>query len=67
MWPPTDEAREWYDAMTAQTLHEIDCEPCRRYRVPAPGCAEGLRLQQEARAAHERWVTARYAGLAAAS
>ena len=66
MWPPTEEARDWHDRMTAQTLHEIDCEPCRRYRVPAPGCAEGLRLQQETRAAHERWLSARYAGLAVA-
>ena len=22
MWPPTEEARDWHDRMTAQTLHE---------------------------------------------
>jgi hypothetical protein len=47
----------WVDAMTQQTLHEIDCQPCRHYRLPA--CDEGRRLQQEARAAHERWAADR--------
>jgi len=64
MWPAEGSPLlDWVDAMTMQTLHEIDCAPCRAYRLPA--CAEGVRLQKEARAAWQQWATDRYASEAA--
>jgi hypothetical protein len=59
-WPISETALRWYESMSAQTVHEIDCAPCRAYRLPA--CDEGRTLQQAAREAWQAWATDRYAG-----
>lgn len=60
MWTETPTMAAWAAAMTMQTLHELDCAPCRANRTPV--CAEGLRRQTAAREAHEAWVSDTYAG-----
>lgn len=60
LWPTSEPMRRWVDAMTAQTLHEIDCWPCRHYRLPS--CDEGRRLKASAVQAWQAWVSDTYAG-----
>lgn len=64
MWQPSSALAAWHAAMDAQTAHEAVCSPCAVNRTPA--CAEGARLQRDARNAHRDWVSSEYAGRAVA-